>query len=389
MEVPIPNFPSQLKRTAHYVQPFHKSFFATPTLISLVGPRGRGKTYSVTLYNELMFRLGFFTRFYWICPTRESNKMLEENVPVREEDIYAEVQGGQDAVQSVITKVEEDVQWYKDIEFEYKPLYQKLVTDGWMGLTRPEQEKMKEYQDKISDFYESFLTSVEKIMVSCPAIDIVLKGMKFPKSMELFMRENRENADAEMVEEEPETKDMWKYMFIPPTLPRPAPVLFIDDMSHTDLYSYSKNNPFINLMLRHRHLGGEGYGLTIETALQTFRSGLQKSLRSNTMQFAIFKSADTDLIKDIYQELGAFSSKEEFAEMYARAIRTPTNEAEEAEYSHDFLLVDLNPTSSARVFRRRWDTILLRDPDTAPQYVAKQPEDFQERLDRGKEEISN
>ena len=38
----------------------------------------------------------------------------------------------------------------------------------------------------------------------------------------------------------------------PPTVPRPSPLLIIDDMSHSDIYSTSRQNPFINHCLRHR-----------------------------------------------------------------------------------------------------------------------------------------
>lgn len=35
-------------------------------------------------------------------------------------------------------------------------------------------------------------------------------------------------------------------------IPRPSPLLIIDDCSHSDIYSSSRQNPFINLCLRHR-----------------------------------------------------------------------------------------------------------------------------------------
>ena len=38
----------------------------------------------------------------------------------------------------------------------------------------------------------------------------------------------------------------------PPEVQRPSPLLIIDDMSHSDIYSTSRQNPFINLCLRLR-----------------------------------------------------------------------------------------------------------------------------------------
>ena len=56
-------------------------------------------------------------------------------------------------------------------------------------------------------------------------------------------------------------------------LPRPSPLLIVDDMSHTGIYTPSRSNPFMNLCLRHRHIN-EGMGITIFMACQTFKTGL-------------------------------------------------------------------------------------------------------------------
>ena len=59
----------------------------------------------------------------------------------------------------------------------------------------------------------------------------------------------------------------------PPEVPRPSLLLIVDDMSHSQIYSTSRQNPFINLCLRHRHIN-HGKGITIFLAAQTFRSGI-------------------------------------------------------------------------------------------------------------------
>ena len=53
----------------------------------------------------------------------------------------------------------------------------------------------------------------------------------------------------------------------PPNIPKPCPLLIIDDMSHSPLYQPSQKNPFINLCLRHRHL--HRVGITIFMMVQT------------------------------------------------------------------------------------------------------------------------
>jgi hypothetical protein len=105
----------------------------------------------------------------------------------------------------------------------------------------------------------------------------------------------------------------------------------------------------VNLTLRHRHLGGQGYGVSLQFAVQTFKSGVPKALRANTMQFLIFKTNDLSTILDIYQEVGAYCTKNDFISLYFQAIQDP----------HDFLLIDTNPRDEMRVFRRGFDTFLI------------------------------
>ena len=54
-------------------------------------------------------------------------------------------------------------------------------------------------------------------------------------------------------------------------------------------------------------------------------------------------------ILDIYEELGAFVSKENFVSLYKKALQD----------DHDFLLIDTNAKRPERVFRRNWDTFLV------------------------------
>lgn len=325
--------------------------------MSFVGPRGSGKTYNGTVYIKWMVDHGYFTRVYIISPTMESNGFIYENVPIRPGDVYSDPKGGWEAIQDIVRKVLADVKLYLDMK-KYKKAYDYMKEVTWMGLTKEKKDFLLEQQDKIQSFYEDFLLAMEEVQVACPANDQILRGMVFPRSKMVHMAvaKNGDEND-EWVEEEPDDEEMEEYLFPPPTLPQPVPVLFVDDMSHTSLYSPSPENPMINFVLRHRHLGGKGFGVTLMFALQTFKAGLQKSLRANTMQFVVFKSNDTGMIKALYEELGAFTTYEEFVDMYHRAIRDGD------EYIHDFMVIDLNPTFTARVFRRGWDTILIRKPE--------------------------
>lgn len=350
MEVHLNCLPKQLpQQPDEYTVPAPPQYFSLPTTMAFVGPRGRGKTYTATLFNRYMFTNGYFTRIYFITPTFDSNSCFR-NLPVRGGDVYGDMQAGVEALGDVVEKVLADVAWYKEISGEYKRVYEKaLQKDGWYGLTSDEQRYLIDMQTRIEAFYEAELAFAEYCEVGFPALNTLLDNMKFPEPLGVFIT-LVDSEVGEALSDHP--ADLKMYLFEPPALTRPVPVLFIDDMSHSPLYGSSPSNPLINLVLRHRHLGGQGYGLTIQFGVQTFKAGINKALRANTMQFLLFRTNDRSVLDDIYEELGAFTSKEGFLSMYGRAVKD----------KHDFLLVDVNARDDRRAFRRGFDTILLGPP---------------------------
>jgi hypothetical protein len=349
--VPFSCLPGKLNETNSYCQPYDKLFFPTPTTIAAVGSRGSGKTYSLMRYNRYMFDRGYFTRMYVINPTIESNQVILENAPVRRGDIYQDRNAGPDAIEDIQNKVVQDVNWYKDITEMYAPMYQRVVANGFLSLNKAEREYMMTMQEKIETFYLDFTESLQDIRYEAPAVQQILDGMTpLPKARGVYQ------TIAGETEETLQDKDITPYLFRPPNLPRPAPVLFIDDMSHTSLYSPSPTNPLVNLTLRHRHLGGKGYGITLEYAVQTLKSGMQRAMRANTMQFMLYKTHALDILDSIYEELGAFTTKEAFQEMYHMAVKE----------KHSFLLVDVNATHPDRVFRKGFEEFILAPPANEP-----------------------
>jgi len=355
MSVRFQCLPETLSLSNEYQVPYPPQFFKLPTTMAAVGTRGSGKTYALTRLNKYLFDHGYFTRMFVISPTFASNKIMEENCPIRTSDVYEDRNAGWEAIEDIQKKVKADADWYKEVTEQYAPLYRKVCSSGFLSLDKLEKKFVVSFQAKIEQFYESFLQESASILVESPAYTQILDGMlPLPHAKGIFEKLNG-TYDEEQIEE----KDLQPYLFRPPQLPRPAPLLFIDDMSHTTLYSSSPNNPLVNLTLRHRHLGGQGYGLSLQYAVQTFHSGLTRALRSNTMQFLIFKTNALDVLDQVYEELGAFTTREEFGRLYHRAIRD----------RHDFLLVDVNATDPDRVFRRGFEEILLQgieESDLAP-----------------------
>jgi hypothetical protein len=140
----------------------------------------------------------------------------------------------------------------------------------------------------------------------------------------------------------------------PPDMPRPAPVMILDDLSHTEIYSSSRNNPFNNLCLRHRHLAakdtpGGAIGVSIMMLVQNFKTGVPKFLRQNIQQFFIWPTHDFDVLKSMYGEFANLCSYESFYHIYLKAV----------EGEHNFLTVDPNAKDKSRRFRRNFDQLLV------------------------------
>ena len=133
----------------------------------------------------------------------------------------------------------------------------------------------------------------------------------------------------------------------PPTIPRPSPLLIVDDMSHSDIYSTSRHNPFINLCLRHRHIN-HGKGITIFLAAQTFRSGIPLALRQNIQQYFIWPTRDETQLESIYHEVANLTDYDTFKSLYNQATQDP----------HDFLAIDMNPLHPTLQFRRNFNVYL-------------------------------
>jgi len=132
------------------------------------------------------------------------------------------------------------------------------------------------------------------------------------------------------------------YYAEPEYMARPSVLLMMDDLSHTVVFSTSRKNSFINLLLRHRHVFG--IGLTIFMCVQNFNTGIPKILRQNIKQFFLWKTHDSTQLKSIYEQVAQGCTEDEFNAAFEAATKE----------KHDFLTVDLN-SSTDSVFRRNFD----------------------------------
>ncbi len=132
---------------------------------------------------------------------------------------------------------------------------------------------------------------------------------------------------------------------------RPYPLIIIDDCSHSQIYSTSRSNPFVNLCLRHRHIGGEGFGCSIFMLVQNFKTGVPKPIRQNLQQFFIWRTADRSQLEAMWEEFANLIDLENFVKLYHMAVD---------EDRHNFMTVDMHPVSEQiGNFRRNFDTALV------------------------------
>lgn len=338
MEIFQETLPKELDLPEQFIVPYPKQYFRLPTLIAAVGPRGKGKTYSLSLWNKWMFDHAYFTRLYAIDPTFESNDSVKI-IPLRPGDLYTDVNRTRDALSEIEGKIIEEATFYKEMTENYPKKYQEYL-DLDCNISRMDQESVRYLREKtreLNHYYDSLEEAHEQMAAKSCVIEYILRNRETSPYMRPDFILGRQ------------FDEIHPWFPAPPKLVHPAPLLFLDDLSHTELYSPSRSNPLNNLTLRHRHLGGQGYGVSIEFAVQTFKTGVTKALRENTQQFLLFATRDVSVVDGMYEGLGSHCTYEEFVRLYDHATAEP----------HGFLLVDNNTDDLDKVFRKGWDTFLV------------------------------
>ena len=329
LEHGLKNLPPKVLRK-HTSPEAPPNLFRLHALMAFIGKCGSGKTMAMINLLRAYLDANVFTRVFVISPTFESNDDWQ-----------------------LIPEIDRHLEEDKDEEAEDKA---NLI---YALCGEPQRKKLKPELDfeQESDVYRDSTQAQE-------AVDDILRKIEFDvqlwqASMEYALvykkwKRVRKNITRMTMEEQQLLDEM---DFEPPILlPKPVPVLLIDDMSHSDLFQSSPKNPFMNLCLRHRHV--KGVGLTIMICVQNYRTGAPKCLRQNIGVFFIFGTKDTTQTDAVHEEVGNIVSREEFYKLYHAAI---------GDGEHHFLTVDLFPNTRepslrrAIRFRKDFDQILLSD----------------------------
>lgn len=289
--------------------------FPLHTLVGFIGTCGRGKTNAVYLLSNAYIEAGSFNRVFLITPTYESNLLWKSLKKLDKRDVYEDVAGAQAAISDIVRKIEEDGKIFK-VHRLYKEAYEK-----WEKI----EEKRRRGQEVK------------------PENDLQ------PEERALIMSMSNEEG----------------IPVTPTPVEQPSPLIIIDDMSSSPLFRTGASNPFLNLVLRHRHIAE--VGCSIFVCVQNYRNGIPKVLRENFRVFCIFDTKDARALEAIYEEVGSISDAQSFLLKYVTAI--DGNE-------HNFLTVDRFPdapdpeTKKLRHFRRNFDEFLV-DPRTRDEVFNK------------------
>ena len=145
---------------------------------------------------------------------------------------------------------------------------------------------------------------------------------------------------------------------VPANIPLPCCALILDDLSHTELYGTGRKNPFINLALRHRHIGN--VGVSIYMIVQNFK-GLPKVLRQNVSVFCFWKTHDETQIDSIFEEAAKVCHYDDFMRLFRYATEEP----------FCFLCVDTSEINPKKQFIKNFDEFIYL-PNPTPIITRKQ-----------------
>ena len=102
---------------------------------------------------------------------------------------------------------------------------------------------------------------------------------------------------------------------------RPHPILVLDDLQGTSLYSVQKANPLLSLCLRHRHIG-DGTGLSVWALCQSHKA-IPRALRNSLSYLACFRTGNLKERESFYLESSQQLSFKEFDKLFEEYTAKP------------------------------------------------------------------
>jgi hypothetical protein len=285
------------------IKPPKKSAFAidTPedipklhTLMILSGKRGGGKSVAITNYIAKLKDNDLIDRVLLVSPTYPSNKEIYAPLGLSTDDI---IEPSKHTIKDINSKLDEEAKKWDDYQYKlalYKRFKKEMDSELPIGQINP---------------------------------DVIM----------MYHKHNFFNKEPE-----------WDYNKVVP----PRVFAIIDDMMGTPLMLPSSG--LVNMCIKHRHLGkcetGGVLGLSIAMLVQSYacQNGLNRAIRENTCQLALFKNTDDNQIKKIVSEMGDVD-EEKFRAMFEYATNEPFG----------FLFVDFAYKDKSKQFRKNFNEYLI------------------------------
>ena len=146
---------------------------------------------------------------------------------------------------------------------------------------------------------------------------------------------------------------------LPKKVEWPKAGIFIDDMTHTELMANTINNELSHLCLHHRHLAG--VGVSIFLALQTFKSGMPRVIRTNLGLILLFATCDISTLEEIHREICNNISFDTFKKIFIQATKG----------DHNFLLINKLAKDPNKQFGINFDQVFDIDMDAEKEKALK------------------
>lgn len=270
-------------------------------MLCCVNKRGGAKTTTIVSKLKDFAEAGVADRIFLVSPTIQSNMPLfsmlmkkhgDAKYPaMREEDMYSKTT--RESLAEIVEKIEEE-------------------GDAW-----------KKYEEDVKKY-----ARLQKM---------IAKGKTPLMEMNSFWQMSGINDD-----------------FAPPESRyghKPTLHLLLDDTQGTDVMSVSKNSCFLNLCLRHRHVG-KSLGVSIYILLQTYigqGASCPRIIRENCTTLMIGKTKDRNTIEKIISEICSDIDEADFRKAYEYAISFPFS----------FLTVDFHPKHPSARFRRNFEELIV------------------------------
>ena len=258
------------------------------------GFRSSGKTLACINKLKDLQQQNLADRIFIISPTLLNNKPVIDMIKVKEEDMYNEAV--KESLEDIITKIEDEGKEWREYE-----------------------EKVKKHE----------------------------KLLRFMKRKDKGLLEL--NAFWEMLGHDDDILEKPKSKYGH----KPRLHILLDDCQNSPLFSTSWKSPFLNSILRHRHIGavGASYWILCQNYRSSGGSGLPKCVRENTTSLILFRQKDLKTVELIEQETGSKIKTEDFYKAYEYATKK----------DHGFLVVDFFPRDPKYTYRCGFNELIIFD----------------------------